>query len=184
MKRSSKKAWLVEVAIEHFNRYGFHATGIDRILEESGVAKTTLYRHFPSKDALVVEVLRVIDERFRQDMSTAVDRADTPRGKLLATFDYLEQWFSSNTFYGCPFMAAAGEYSEPGNPIMQEASMHKHLMLAYFEELARSAGHDMARPVAEQINLLHEGATAIAHITGSSEPARLAKQMAEQVLDE
>ena len=184
MRMSTKKDQLVEVAIEHFNRNGFHGTGIDRILEDSGIAKMTLYRHFPSKEDLIVEVLRVIDERFRRDMRKTVDRAETPREKLLATFDYLEEWFSSTTFYGCPFMAAAGEYSEPGNPVVQEASMHKRLMLAYFEELAKSAGYDKIRPIAEQINLLHEGATAIAHINSSSEPARLAKQLAEQVLSE
>jgi AcrR family transcriptional regulator len=182
MTRAQKKSRLLDVAIEHFNRHGFHATGIDRILAESGVAKNTLYRHFPSKAALIVEALRITDGRFRQEMRQAVDRADTPRAKLLATFDYLEQWFADSKFYGCPFMAAAAEYSEANNPIFQEASMHKHLVLAYFEELAKAAGYQTPRQVAERINLLHEGATAIAHVTGSPEPARLAKRMAEDLL--
>ena len=59
MPRVDKKAQLVEVAIEHFNRNGFHATGVDLVLAASGIAKTTLYRHFPSKEDLIVEVLRV-----------------------------------------------------------------------------------------------------------------------------
>ena len=182
MPRAQKKSQLLEVAIEHFNRNGFHATGIDLILEKSGVAKNTLYRHFPSKEALIIEALRVIDSRYRENMRVAVDKATNPREKLLATFDYLEQWFSGSGFYGCPFMSAASEYCDADHPIFQEASMHKRFVEAYFEELARAAGYENPREIAEQISLLHEGATSIAHVTESAEPARQAKKMAEKLL--
>ena len=182
MPHPSKKDQLLEVAIEHFNRNGFHATGIDLILEKSGVAKNTLYRHFPSKDALIVEALRVIDARFRQNMRGVVDRARTPRQKLLATFDYLEQWFAGSAFYGCPFMAAAAEYCDADHPIFQEASLHKHLMETYFEELAKAAGYKSPREIARKISLLHEGATSMAHVSGSTEPARLARHIADEML--
>lgn len=183
MPRPPKKSQLLEAAIQHFNRNGFHATGIDTILEHSRVAKNTLYRHFPTKEALIVEALRVIDDRFRNNMREHVDQAGTPREKLLATFDYLEQWFSGSGFYGCPFMSAVSEYCDPEHAINQEASMHKHLVTAYFEELARAAGYESPREVAEKISLLHEGATAIAHVTGSAESARLARRMADALLD-
>ena len=180
MARGDKKAQLVEVAIEHFNRSGFHATGIDLILAESGIAKTTLYRHFASKEDLIVEALRVIDARFRDAMRAAVDAAESPRGKILATFDSLERWFDEATFFGCPFMSAASEYGEPNDRVFREASLHKRMMLAYFEELVTRAGYP--REFAERINLLHEGATAVAQVTGGSDPARLARHMAEELL--
>ncbi len=73
-------------------------------------------------------------------MRQAVDTlAREPKQKLLATFDFLESWFEDQAFYGCPFMSAAGEYGERANPVFQEAMVHKRLMIAYFEELARAA---------------------------------------------
>jgi hypothetical protein len=75
-------------------------------------------------------------------------------------------------------MSAAGEYSERSSAVYHEATMHKRLVTAYFEELARAADLDDPRRVAEEINLLHEGATAVAHITGDPGVARKAKALA------
>ncbi len=183
MKRAEKRAHLINVAAEIFNRSGYHAAGVDQVIAESGIAKTTLYRHFRSKDDLIVAVLARIDEQFREDMRAAVDGlAADPAAKLLATFDFLEAWFASKTFRGCPFISAAREYGERTNPVFQESATHKRLVLAYFEELAYAAGYGDARKIAREINLLHEGATAVAHITGSSEAAAMAKEMAVRLI--
>ena len=96
----------------------------------------------------------------------------------------LRELLIGDSFYGCPFMSAAGEYSERPGLVFQEAAMHKRLMTAYFEELARAAGFDQPGKIAQQINLLHEGAIAVAHISGDSEAARTAKAVAELVLDQ
>jgi AcrR family transcriptional regulator len=69
----SRRDHLVETALELFDRHGFHATGIDRILADAGVAKVTLYKHFSSKDDLILAVLRLRDERFREWFQAAVD---------------------------------------------------------------------------------------------------------------
>lgn len=184
MKRAQKREHLIDVATDMFNRLGYHAVGVDQIIAESGIAKTTLYRHFKSKDELIVAVLRRIDERYRASMREAVDQGTRhPREKLLATFDYLEQWFTSAAFHGCPFMSAAGEYGERTNPVFQEVLMHKRLMIAYFEELARAAGLDNPHRIAEEINLLHEGATAVALINGEAATACKAKALAARMLD-
>ena len=85
---SSKRDLLINTALELFSREGFHATGIDRILSESGVAKMTLYNHFKSKDELILAALRRRDETFRNwFMRTVEASAETPRGRLLASFD-------------------------------------------------------------------------------------------------
>lgn len=184
MKRAQKREHLIEVAAELFNRLGYHAAGVDQVIAQAGIAKTTLYRHFKSKEDLIVAVLRRIDERYREDMRRSVDlSAEAPRRKLLATFDFLEHWFKDKSFYGCPFMSAAGEYSAPRSAVFQEAAMHKRLAVAYFEELARAAGLKDPRRVAEEINLLHEGATAVAHITGDPAAARKAKAVAATLVE-
>lgn len=185
MKRAQKHEHLINVAIEMFNRLGYHAVGVDQIIAEAGIAKTTLYRHFRSKDDLIVAVLRRIDERYRHDMRQAVDTlAHESKQKLIATFDFLESWFKDNEFYGCPFMSAAGEYNVRTSPVFQEAMLHKRLMIAYFEELARAAELDKPTRVAEEINLLHEGATAVAQINDDPTTARKAKAVAVRLIND
>ncbi len=183
MKRAEKRDHLIDVARELFNRHGYHAAGVDRVIAESGIAKTTLYRHFRSKEDLIVAALRREDELVRENMRRAVEeRAADPRDRLLATFDFLESWFTSSSFFGCPFMGAAGEYGDPKNAVFQESAMHKRLMLAYFEELARAAQLENPKWIAEQINYLHEGATAVAHLTRDANEARKAKEIASKLI--
>lgn len=183
MKRADKQRHLVDVATELFNRFGYRAVGIDQVIAESGVAKTTLYRHFPSKEDLIVAVLEGIDEAFREAMRNYVDgKAKRLEDKLPATFDFLADWFDGDDFYGCPFINAAGEYGDRSNPVFQAAVLHKRLMVAYFEELARGAGFSKPKQLAEEINLLHEGAIAVAHITGDATVALKAKQAASKLL--
>jgi AcrR family transcriptional regulator len=185
MKRTQKREHLIEVATTLFNRLGYRAAGVDQVIAEAGIAKTTLYRHFKSKEELIVAVLRRIDEQFRDDMRQSVDSAASePKQKLLATFDFLEYWFKDNSFYGCPFMSAAGEYGERQSPVFQESVLHKRLMIAYFEELAWAAKLSDARRVAEEIHLLQEGAIAVAHISDNPSAARKAKTVAARLIED
>jgi hypothetical protein len=117
-------------------------------------------------------------------MRRAVDgQTADPARKLEATFDFLAAWFRTETFRGCPFISAAREYGERTNPVFQASVTHKRLVLAYFEELAYAAGYADPKRLAQEINLLHEGATAVAHITGSIEPAGTAKTMAARLIE-
>ncbi len=181
MKRAEKKEHLVRVAQSLFNRHGYHAVGVDQITAAAGIAKTTLYRHFKSKEDLIVAVLHSVDEQTRDAMRQATGQAKG-ESALLDSFDFLKSWFESADFYGCPFMGAAKEYCDPGSPVRQEAVIHKRLTIAYFEELARQEGFRSAKAVAEAINLLHEGAISVAQITRDSGAACEAKVMAERIL--
>ncbi len=183
MKRAEKKQHLLDVATELFNQFGYRAVGIDQVIAESGIAKTTLYRHYPSKEDLIVAVLKGIDEQFREAMRSHVERKGVASGDtLLATFDYLRKWFEDSEFFGCPFINAAGEYGDRNSSVFHAAMLHKRLMVAYFEELARASGFANPKEIAEEINLLHEGAIAIAHITGESSIAESAKEAARKLL--
>ena len=185
MKRAEKREHLIEVATELFNRLGYHAAGVDRVIAEAGIAKTTLYRHFKSKEELIVAVLKRVDAQFREDMRETVDKLGrSPEQKLLATFDFLEDWFKDKSFYGCPFISAAGEYGERQNPVFHEAALHKRLVIAYFEELARAADLNAPQQLAEEINLLQEGAIAVAHVSGDSSAAARAKAVAARLIED
>ncbi|HSM39305.1 MAG TPA: TetR/AcrR family transcriptional regulator [Afifellaceae bacterium] len=183
MKRTEKREHLIDVAASLFNRLGYHAAGIDLVIAEAGIAKTTLYRHFNSKEELIVAVLKRVDAQFRDKMRATVESSGNNKGdKLLATFDFLEAWFKQENFHGCPFISAAGEFGDQPSVVFHEAAIHKRLIVAYLEELARADGLPEPRKMAEEINLLHEGATAVAHITGDPTVARKAKNVAERLI--
>lgn len=183
MRRSEIRDHLLDTALRLFNERGYHATGVDLIIAESGVAKTTLYRHFETKEELILAALERRDEEDRVALRVFVEQhASDPVERLLATFDFLEIDFNDRQYRGCIFLSAAGEHKDPANPVFRAAEMHKRLVLAYFEELAHAARFAEPKRIAAEINLLHEGAFAVAQITRIAEPARQAKRMASQLL--
>lgn len=183
MRRILKRDQLLETAIRLFNRHGYHATGVDRLMEETGIAKTTLYRHFQSKEDLIVAALAKVDEEVRDELRAFVERAsDDPCARLLATFDQLDLWLTDCEFKGCPFVAAAAEYGAPNDPVHQQVRLHKRLYLAYFEELVRAARLPEPKRLAAQIVMLHEGAVAFAQVLGTEGVAAIAKEAAARLL--
>lgn len=184
MKRAEKRDHLIDIAMRLFSRRGFHATGVDQIIEETGIAKTTLYRHFASKEELIIAALAKADEATRDEMRAYVEQQSSdPRERLLATFGQLDIWLKDCDFNGCPFVAAAGEFGDATNAVFQQAKMHKRLYLAYFEELVRAAGVPNPKRVAAQLVLLHEGAIAFAQVLGSEGVANTARIAAERLID-
>ncbi|MCA1407239.1 TetR/AcrR family transcriptional regulator [Ensifer sp. IC3342] len=183
MRRSEIRGHLLDTALRLFNQHGYHATGIDLIIAEAGVAKTTLYRHFETKEELILAALERRDEEDRNAMRAFVEQqARDPAERLLATFDFLEATVRDKQFRGCMFLSAAGEHKDTVDPVFRAALMHKRLVLAYFEELAHAARFAEPKRIAIEINLLHEGAVAVAQITRTAEPTRQAKRMAQQLL--
>ncbi len=179
----SKREQLVETALELFCSGGFHATGIDRILAESGVAKMTLYNHFKSKDELILAALRLRDERFRNSFMQNVERKTSdPIERLLAIFDVLGEWCSSEGFTGCTFINASAEFSGHDDPIHQAAAEHKRLLLNYIRQLAEAAGVDKPDLLAEQLSMLMEGAVVTVQVTGECKRAKHARSAAETLI--
>jgi len=172
MKRNadtSPRDRLIETALELFRHEGFHATGIDRLLAEAGVAKMTLYKHFKSKEALIEAVMRHHDEEWRQWFQTAVEaKAKSSKKRLVAVFDVLGEWFESADFIGCLFVAAAAEYAD-----------RKHPVRAYLAHLARAAGAADAEALGGQFAMLMEGAISAAHVRGDRRAARRARKTAK-----
>lgn len=183
MRRSEIREHLLETALRLFNQHGYHATGVDLIIADAGVAKTTLYRHFENKEDLILAALERRDEEDRNAMRAFVEQhASDPVERLLTTFDFLETTVRDKQFRGCMFMSAAGEHKDTVDPVFRASLMHKRLAFAYLEELAHAARFAEPKRIAAEINLLHEGAVAVAQITRVAEPVRQAKRMAHQLL--
>lgn len=151
---------LISVAHDLFYRDGFHSTGLDRILAEVGVTKTTFYNHFPSKDDLMIEVLRQHDRWWRETFAGMLHRhgGDSPRGQLLAVFDALDELFGDESYNGCIFINVAVEFPMPFDPAHQAAAAHKLAMEALLRDLAARAGAADPAALAQEISLLMEGA--------------------------
>jgi AcrR family transcriptional regulator len=180
---SLRRDHLVGTALSLFSKHGYHATGIDRILAESGVAKMTLYKHFRSKDDLILAALRRRDEEFCRWFQAEIEsRATSPRERLLAVFDVLDIWFKDPDFNGCCFVHAAGEYARKDDPVHAAAAEHKARVQNMLRDLAQAAGAGSPNDVARQLMLLVNGAVAAAHVSGDTNAAIDARLLAETLL--
>lgn len=181
--QANRKDALVETATELFYRNGFHATGIDRILVESGVAKMTLYKHFRSKEDLIVAGLEKRGGEVRARLRSDVEgRARSAKKRLLAVFDVVAESLADDGFCGCLFINACAEYGDRAHPVHQAASQHKAAVRQFFEELAVVAGAEDAAVLADQMMLLTEGATVVAQVSGPELAARHLRKAAKQLI--
>lgn len=177
--RPSKRDELVHKALQAFYRNGFHATGMDALVAETGISKTSMYKHFRSKEDLILAVLRLRDEVFRNRVYRRIEElADTPRDQLIAMFDELQEWFDDPDFRGCMFIKASSEYQDRDHPIHKQSAEHKRMLETHFAGLARAAGLAQPEQLARQLLLLAEGAIVTAHLKHTESPAQDAKQAA------
>jgi len=175
---------LVATAIELCYRRGFNAVGLDQILAEAGVTKTTFYKHFESKDELVVAAIKMRDEWEKQAWMRAVHKlaGDDPRAQLLAMFDVLDLWFNDPIYGGCIFINAAVEYPNPNDPIHQAAAKHKHAFREWVRGLAESCGATDAGAFADAYTILFEGALVMRHVHDRDDAARIARVSIERLI--
>lgn len=189
MMTEPRSEHLVNVALRLFYTNGFHATGIDQILDQAGVAKMTLYKHFGSKDQLILAALKRRDEMFRDWLTGAMEQAgQDPKTKMLAMFDALDDWFHGRAlgalgFHGCAFIKAAGEFDSFDHPAHIASAEHKQLIVDYLAGLAKAAGAREPEKLAEQLALLKEGAIVTTQIRGVDDAAHQAKEIARQLID-
>ncbi len=175
---------LLDVAGPLFFRHGFAAVGVDRIVKESGVAKMTLYRHFPSKDDLIAAWLERVDAQFWAAAMAWMGDADRgPREQLAGFFRGLEKMVSSPQCLGCPFLLAAAEFPEPGTRAHAVALRNKTTLRDRFRKLAKAAGATDPATLADQLLLLTDGAFGASRMFGPSNPGRKVAAAAEALLD-
>lgn len=188
----SRRDDLIDAAMRVFYRHGFHASSLDDIQKEGGISRMTLYNHFKSKDELVVAAMRRRDEIFRNRLMKFVEASGrSARDRLLAVFDFHEDWFTGKEFCGCMFINASAEFSAAESAPRRLAAEHKQEIVRYLRALCEEAGTGDPEDVAERLNILLEGAIVTARVVGQvaeggSDPgaaARLAKRMAIEVID-
>ena len=183
MGRLSPRAQLVNTAIELFHEHGYHATGVDKIIEKAGVSKKTLYTYFRSKEELLIAALLHYDGVFRNNFMRQVDLlAKTPQERLLAIFDVAESWFSQKRFFGCMFINVIGEYSQEDSPIRDICKQFKRLMRNYIRDLCIQAGAEEPDVLADRLALIFEGAVVTSQVSQEPEAAKTAKDIARSLV--
>lgn len=162
----TKRDTLIETALRLFCAHGVHAVGVDRVIAEAGVAKATLYKHFPSKEDLVLAVLERLDEFGRAGIAEAARGASgDPRERFASLADAV----SGAAPNGCMFVLAAQEFPDEGHPVHRAAADHKRRMRELFTDLAREAGARDPGVAGEQAQLVLDGlysACAISAVDG------------------
>lgn len=180
---SAKRDQLVKSALELFYRDGINATGIDKVLAESGVAKMTLYNHFKSKDELIAATLEVQDKKFNGFVEQEVSKHKDPIKKVLAIFDALDHWFRTKSYRGCYFVNATAELGSTEGPLRIACQSHKQHLTDQVHQLLKEGGIPNAAKMTRQLRLLMEGAIVQSQVLKDKEAARDAKIAATKLLE-
>ena len=162
------KEKLFQTAARLFFQHGYRAVGVDTIAAESGIGKMTLYRHFSSKDDLITAYLQESDRDFWRHFEQITQGAGAAQEKLLSFFQALQDYVTSPSCYGCPFINIASEYPESDYPGHLIAIAHKQSVWSRFMQLAQEAGALQPEILADGLLLLMDGAYISARMYGAS----------------
>ena len=174
---------ILDASYDLFSRQGVQAVGIDAIITRSGVARQTLYRHFDSKQDLVLAFLDRREERWTKEwlQGEVKRRATDPRERLLAIFDVFDAWFRRDDFEGCSFINVMLEMADPADPVHRAGTAYLAGIRNFLEGLAREAGIADADTFARKWHILMKGSI-VAAAEGDRDAAQRAREMGQAVL--
>ena len=176
---------ILAAATRLFSEEGIHATGVDRVIAEAGVAPMTVYRHFAGKDELVTASLERWSEQWLGWLRSEAARGDDARARLEGLWDALEKWFADEGFRGSYVANVANELrAKPGHPAQATIAAHRVALRSLLGELATAAGVPSPADAAVALHTLIDGATAVAVIDREPGAAASARAMAAAVLAE
>ncbi len=178
---AADRAMIVAAVSPLFYSRGFTAVGMDELRTVTGVSLKRLYRLFPSKEDIIEEVLHNWRDVWEANLTAKVEAAQVPRERLLAVFDLLAAWFTSEGFRGCAFINSFGELGGTSARIPDIVRAQKKEFQDYLARVAAGAG--APGTLAPQLAILAEGAVTTAAISASPEAARQARAAAEVLID-
>ena len=177
---------ILDTAYELFSHRGIHDVGIDELIERAGVAKATLYRHFRSKDDLVLAFLEQREQLWTKDWveAEARQRGNTPEEQLLAIFDLFDEWFQRDDFEGCSFVNVLLEFGGGnGHALGRASAVHLENIRSVVRALAEQAALRDPASFALSWHILMKGSIVQAG-EGDREAATRAKSMARLLIDQ
>jgi AcrR family transcriptional regulator len=182
---TSTRSRLVEAALQRFYRDGFRNVGLDQVLTDVGISKTAFYKHFESKDDLMLAVLESqnvwLQELLREVTSQRSDA--NPGTQLRRLFDVVDQIIASDAYHGCIFINVAMEFPLLHEPAHRAAAEHKRSIEAIVRELAAQAGAEDPGSLAQELCLIMEGAYVTRQVTGNPQTIEIARRVADAAID-
>ncbi|MFI0485834.1 TetR/AcrR family transcriptional regulator [Actinomadura sp. 9N215] len=168
---------VLQVASQLFYERGIGSVGMELIATEAGVTKKTVYDRFGSKDALILAYLRTRDERWRDFITARLAAVpDGARDRVLATFDALGEWLSTECGRGCSMVNACAELPFPSHPVHAAAAEQKGWVRDLYAELTGDG------TLADQLLIIHEGAVVAYSVGGIRNAAATARATADAIL--
>jgi len=162
-----------------FESRGIQASGVDTIIAESGIAKATLYRHFPSKNLLITAYLREKSDRFYEWLNSRLSSKKANSLEILIELcELVEQWILTPEFHGLPFHIASIEFPDPTHPINKYSAVLAVELQGYLSKIAASAGAKDPEALGQQLTILFEGAALVERLSPGLGAAKRAKNAA------
>ena len=175
---------ILDTAYELFCRRAIRDVGVDELIEQAGVAKATLYRHFPSKDDLVIAFLERRQERWTLAWveAEARRRGTTPEEQLLAIFELFDEWFQRDDFEACSFINVLLEMG-PAHPAGRASVRHLASIRTVVGRLAEEAALRDPASFAHSWHILMKGSI-VSAIEGDAQAAQRARSMARLLIEQ
>ncbi|MGN6667464.1 MAG: TetR/AcrR family transcriptional regulator [Trinickia sp.] len=180
---SEKRNQIISAATRLFGLYGYHSVGVDWVIAEAHVTKTTMYRHFPLKTDLIVEVLQQRARACAASLEQALAQEALPLERLRKVFEWHQDWFNTEDFSGCMFAHAAAEFPAKGYPIHAAAAQQKDGLVKRIESiLCEMMDEREAATLAPVLMMLLDGATLSAQIVDRKNAATEAWAVAREMV--
>jgi AcrR family transcriptional regulator len=168
-KNSAARERLLETAARIFYAEGINTVGVSRIVKEADVTLATFYRHFPSKQDLVLAYLQRVHDDFASRAAAAQDTAEGPGDVLKTIASNITAQLLEPSFRGCAFINAASEFEDPQGPIKRAVLAHRAWFFALIRDAFASAGHPQPDLAASRYVMLRDGATTAGYLGDPSQ---------------
>ena len=180
---SDARQRILDSAYDLFSRRGIRAVGVNELVARAGVAKTTFYNLFRSKDDVVLAFLEKREQLWTKAWveTEARQRGETPEAQLLAIFDLFDEWFKRDDFEGCSFINVLLEIDDRQHPVHRAAMRHLFNIRSFLRNLAEEAGVSDPDGFARRWHILMKGSI-VAAGEGDREAARAAQNLGRLLL--
>lgn len=157
------KLKILATADRLFYTDGIHTVGVDRIIAGAHVTKATFYKHYRSKDLLIIAYVQGRDREIRDFLANA-EETKSPREVIRALTERISGEASRDGFRGCPFINAAAQFADPEHPVRVAVDTHRNWYADHIESLMRAIGHPHPGDAADDFLLARDGALAGGHV--------------------
>lgn len=180
---SGKREDIIKISYEIFYKEGFHATGVDKILSDSGISKRTLYKYFRSKEELISEVVQYYQKTlFATVLEILNKKTKDPKKQILGLFDIKKAEFKNGNFKGCFAINAKLEFQEKNKSIEDSCKIFYSLLEEYIESLCKKAKLKNPKKLARKIVILFDGAIVLGQIHQDHSTMETAKEIAQELI--